>query len=52
MTNPRQRSDVQRKISLKSGWRKGAFCAGQKARTSYEQYRENAPVKPKDPKCP
>ena len=45
--NARQRSDVQRKISLKSGWRKGAFCKTKKARASHEQYLLNAPSKAK-----
>ncbi|WP_313495383.1 hypothetical protein [Pseudoxanthomonas mexicana] len=41
MKNPRHDSAVQRRISQKSGWRKGAFCCTPKARQSHEQYRAN-----------
>ena len=46
-TTPWLRSDVQKKISLKSGWRKGAFCKTKKARASHEQYLLNQPGKAK-----
>ena len=44
MKNPRHDSAVQRRISQKSGWRKGAFCCTPKARKSHEQYRAKAPL--------
>ena len=43
-TTPWLRSDVQKKISLKSGWRKGPFCYGKKARASHDRYVLNAPA--------
>lgn len=42
MTNPRHNPVVQKRISQKSGWRKGAFCCTPKARASHEQYCANA----------